>query len=286
MKPFTAFMVFIFLLICLDSSAQLIGTSYVEAQKTKTAKWTFDYTETPSFASKKSNGTVQGLAVDVMKKFAEYVQRTEGIKVNYEFKGKDHSDFNGFMQEVKTGKGGVFGLGNIAITEARKKEYSFSPAFIKNISLLCTHIDVPTLSNLNKAATAFTNFKAIAVTGSTNEKAVLNLKAKYIPTAVVERVESNQEAIEAIAINKKAFTNTDFIFYMNAQSQGLPIKRHPVGDESSEEFGIIMPKSNDWAPLMKKFLTIEFLNSSDYKKMLFTNIGANGVKLMESFGKK
>jgi len=41
------------------------------------------------FASKQSNGSVQGLAVEVMKKFAEYVQQTEGIKVTYEFKGKD-----------------------------------------------------------------------------------------------------------------------------------------------------------------------------------------------------
>ena len=87
----------IYVLTSLSASGQLVGTSYAEAQKTKTAKWTFDYTETPSFASKQSNGMVQGLAVDVMKKFAEYVLKTEGIKVIYEFKGKDHSDFNGFI---------------------------------------------------------------------------------------------------------------------------------------------------------------------------------------------
>jgi putative glutamine transport system substrate-binding protein len=286
MKLEKKFLVFVCTLAYLNSYAQMRGTSYAEAQKTKVAKWTFDYTETPSFASKQSNGSVQGLAVDVMKKFAEYVQKTEGIKVTFEYQGKDHSDFNGFMQEVKAGKGGVFGLGNITITEARKKDYNFSPAFIKNISLLCTHIDVPTLPSLSKAAEAFANFKAITVTGSTNEKAVLNLKAKYIPSAVVEKVESNSDAIRAIAMNKKAFTNTDFTFYMDAQRQGLPIKRHPVGDESSEEFGIIMPKSNDWAPLMKNFLTAEFLKSPDYKKMLTTHIGASGVKLMESFGRK
>jgi len=36
-----------------------------------------------------------------MKKFAEYVQQTEGIKVTYEFKGKDPADFKGFLDEVK-----------------------------------------------------------------------------------------------------------------------------------------------------------------------------------------
>src|SRR5690349_20251385 len=114
--------------------AQLTGTTYAEAQKSKSAAWTFTYTETPSFASKQPNGSIQGLAVEVMKKFAEFVQQTEGIKVTYEFKGKDPADFKGFLGEVKAGKGGVFGLGNITITEARKKEYNFSPSFIKNIS--------------------------------------------------------------------------------------------------------------------------------------------------------
>lgn len=265
--------------------AQLSGTTYAEAQKTKTAVWAFTYTETPSFSSKQPNGSIQGVVVEVMKKFAEYVQQTEGIKVTYEFKGKDPSDFKAFLEEIKAAHGGVFGLGNITITEARKKEYNFSPPYIKNISLLCTHKDVPTLESLDKASTAFANFKGVAVAGSTNEKAVLNLKAKYIPTAVIQRVESNQEAVDAIIKDKKAFTNTDFTFYLNAQRQGIPIKRHPVGDESTEEFGIIMPKSNDWVPLINKFLTTEFLKSPDYRKMLFTHIGANGVKLMESFEK-
>ncbi|HCW08895.1 MAG TPA: serine/threonine protein kinase [Cytophagales bacterium] len=285
--PVNAFLfLFLSLISSLVANAQLTGTTFAEAQKSKTATWTFTYTETPSFASKQPNGSIQGLAVEVMKKFAEYVQQSEGIKVSYEFKAKDPSDFKGFLEEVKMSSGGVFGLGNVTITEARKKEYNFSPSFIKNISLLCTHKDVPTLESLDKAATAFANFKGIAVAGSTNEKAVLNLKAKYIPTAVIQKVESNQEAVDAIMKDKKAFTNTDFTFYLNAQRQGLPIKRHPAGDESSEEFGIIMPKSNDWAPLMNKFLNAQFLKSEDYKKMLFNSIGTNGVKLMESFGKK
>ncbi|MGC4020853.1 MAG: hypothetical protein QM734_02365 [Cyclobacteriaceae bacterium] len=151
---------------------------------------------------------------------------------------------------------------------------------------MCTHKDVPTLESLEKAATAFANFKAIAVAGSTNEKAVVRIKDKYVPSATIQRVESNQEAVDAIMKDKKSFTNTDFTFYLNAQRQGLPIKRHQVGDESSEEFGIIMPKSNDWSPLMAKFLTTEFLKSPDYKKVLFANLGANGIKLLESFENK
>jgi len=280
----------ILIIVCLFISvgvrAQLTGTTYAEALKSKTATWAFAYAETPNFSSKQADGSLQGIAVEVMKKFAEYVQRTEGIKVIYEFKGKDPNDFKGFLQEVKVSKGGVFGLGNITITDARKKEYEFSPAFIKNISILCTNKDVPTLESLAKAATAFANFKGIAVAGSTNEKAVLNLKAKYIPSAVIQRVENNQEAVSTIAKDKSSFTNLDFTFYLDAIRQGIPIKRHQVGDESSEEFGIIMPKSNDWSPVMAKFLNAEFLKSQEYKKILFANLGTNGIKLLDSFENK
>ena len=286
MSTRNVFSVVLLLLSGFYSQAQLSGTSYADAKNSKTANWTFTYSETPNFSSKQPDGSMQGIAVEVMKKFADFVQRTEGIKVTYEYKAKDPNDFKGFLDEVKTSKGGVFGLGNVTITEARKKEYNFSPAFIKNISLLCTHKDVPTLESLDKAAAAFANFKAIAVSGSTNEKAVIRLKEKYIPSATIQRVESNQEAVDAIMKDKKSFTNTDFTFYLNAQRQGLPIKRHQVGDESSEEFGIIMPKSNDWSPLMAKFLTAEFLKSPDYKKILYANLGASGMKLLESFENK
>ncbi len=266
--------------------AQISGTTFADAKKNKTATWVFTYSETPSFSSKQPDGSVQGLAVDIMKKFGQFVQQTEGIKVTVEFKAKNPDDFRGFLEEVKTAKGGVFGLGNVTITEVRKKEYEFSPAFIKNISTLCTNKDVPTLVSLDKAAEAFKGFKAIAVAGSTNEKAVQEIRAKYIPTSVLQQVESNQEAVDAIASNKKAYSNIDFAFYLNAMRKNIPIKRHPVGDQSTEEFGIIMPKSNDWSPLMAKFINAEFLRSDDYRKMLSTNLGSNALKLMDSFQKK
>lgn len=268
------------------TSAQISGTSYAEAKNTKKANWAFTYTETPSFSSKQADGSIQGLAVELMEKFAEFVEREEGIKVTYEFKAKDPEDFNGFLQEVKSGKGGVFGLGNITITEARKKDYHFSPSFIKNVAILCTHKDVPTLESMEKAATAFSGFNAIAVKGTTNEMVVLDMMKKHVPNAVVQKVESNSAAVDAIVKDKKAFTNMDFTFYLYALQQNLPIKRHPVGDQSTEEFGVIMPKSNDWVPLMNKFMTSEYFASSDYRRMLSKHLGANALKLLDSFEKR
>lgn len=280
--------IFLFLaaFLCVSEvNSQLIATSYAEAQKTKTATWAFTYSEAPSYSSKQADGSVQGLAVDIMKKFGEFVNKTQGIAITYEFKGANSESFKKFLQEVKEGKGGVFGLGNVSITEARKKDYLFSPPFVKNISLLCTHKDVPTLESLDKASAAFANFKGVVVAGSTDEKRLLEFSTKYVPTTVITKVENNEEALSLILKDKKAYTALDFTFFLKKQKEGSPIKRHPAGDQATEDFGIIMPKSNDWSIPLSSFLT-EFLKSAEYKKLLLTHLGASGVQRLDSFGKK
>lgn len=273
-------------LLCASGvKAQLVGTTYAEAKKTKTATWAFTYFEAPSYSSKQVDGSVHGLAADIMKKFAEHVSKTHDIKVSYEFKGTNPESFKKVLLEVKEGKGGVFGLGNISITETRKKEYLFSPAFIKNISLLCTHKDVPTIESLEKASTVFANFKGVVVAGSTDEMRLLEFSTKYAPGTLITKVENNEEALRLISKDKKAYTTLDFTFFFKTQKEGAPIKRHPAGDQATEDFGVIMPKSNDWSAPLGSFLT-EFLKSAEYKKLLLTHLGASGVQRMESFGRK
>lgn len=261
--------------------SQLSGTTFQEAKNSKSATWAFTYVETPGFASKK-DGKVDGLVVEIMSKFAEFVEKEEGIKVKFQFKGKNPDDFPTFMQEVKTGKGGVFGLGNITITEARKKEYAFSPAFIKNISIICTHKDVPTLESMKSISTDFAGMKAVVVGGTTNEEVIKGIKAKYIPSLQIITFKSSPEALDAVIKDKKAFTNLDFTYFLAATQQNLPIKRHPVGDQSTEEFGILMPKGSDWAPLMEKFLKSGFVGSTEYRKIIATHLGNNALRLLDA----
>lgn len=33
----------------------------------------------------------------------------------------------------------------------------------------------------------------------------------------------------------------------------MPLRRHPVADDQSEEFGVIMPRDSDWRPVMEGF---------------------------------
>lgn len=262
--------------------AQLKGDTYAAAKQKKTGNWTFTYAESPGFASKDASGNVQGICVDLMKKFAEYVKQNEGITVNVQFKAGNPDDFTYFLNEVKAAKGGVFGLSNTTITEARKKSYNFSPPYITNIGMILTNKSVTTLNNLSDIAGTFSGKTAITVKSSTNEKSLLDIKAKYMPGLKLEYVSSFGKVLDRVVSDPNTFANLDFTYYLDALKNNRSVKRHPGGDTITEKFGIIMPLSNDWSPILDKFMTSGYVGGVEYRKTLATHLGQNALKFLDN----
>lgn len=272
----------IFLMLFLSSGAalsQLTGDTYAKAKETGTANWTLTYAEAPGFASS-NRGTMTGITVDLMKDFKAYVEKTEGIKVNINYKSKDPDDFTLFLEEVKKARGGVFGLSNTTITSARQEMYSFSPSYITNIGMIISNEAAPTLKSLSEIATKFSGMTAVTVKNSTNEKKILDIQSKYFPALKIKYVSSFRKAMNAVIKDSNAFTNIDFTYYLEAMKARKPIKRHPAGDDTAEQFGIIMPTNNDWEPLLKKFMSSEYLRSMEYKKIIASNLGQSAMKFL------
>lgn len=260
---------------------QLRGDTYATAKSSGKANVIFSYVETPGFAGKDAAGNPDGFCVDMMNAFVSWLKKNEGIDMQPTFSGKDAKDFKKFMAGVQAGKGGVFGLGNITITEERMKTYSFSPPFITNVAILITHKSVPTLEHKEKIASAFGGMQAVVVTGTTNEVRMNNLKKSLYPALTYQHVSSSPEALKRVMDNPKLFTNLDFTYYLMALKDGMPIKRHPAGDESTESFGIVMPKNSDWSPVMARFMK-EFVGSTEYRKLINDHLGANALKLLDA----
>lgn len=264
------------------SIAQLKGDTYTSAKEKKSANWVLTYAEAPGFASKNSKGDISGICVDIMNKFKDYVEQNHGIKVNVTYQTKDANDFTKFLDEVKAGSGGVFGLSNTTITEGRKSEYNFSPPYITNIGMILSNISVPTLIDMPNISKKFKGMTAITVKNSTNEKRILDIKAKYYPNLKIEYVPSFAMAMASIINDNTKFTNVDFTYYFEAIQNRKPVKRHPGGDDTTEQFGIIMPKSNDWAPLLEEFMNSGFLESVEYKKIISDNLGLAAMRFFET----
>lgn len=259
------------------------GDTWAQAKAKGNATITVTYVETPSFVYKDDAGTHTGICIDIMNDFIKWANETKKIKINAMYLG-DGSNFRGMYDKVKTSTGGVFGLGNITITEERKREVKFSPSFITNIAFLITQNSVSTLVKMEDLKTTFGKLTAYTAKGTLNERRINDLKKKYNPDMKITLTGTSQEAFEKVIEDPNGFAYLDLAFYLEAVSLRKPVKRHPVGDQSAEKFGFIMPMNSDWGPVLEEFFAANggYTNSAQYKNILRKHLGETGVKLLQS----
>jgi len=277
------FLTLIFALITGTACAQYTGDTWKQASAGGKGTISLAYVETPSFAYIQ-NGKLTGICVDLMNDFTAWVKDTKKAEIESKFVG-DGTSFRGMYDKVKTSKGGVFGLGNITITDERKREVKFTSPFITNFAILITQNSVPTLAKLEDMPNTFKGLTAYSAKGTLNEKRMRDLKSKYFSDLPVPATTTSQETLEKVFADPKGVAYLDLAFYLEAVQLKKNIKRHPVADQAAEQFGIIMPQGSDWAPLFEEFIKTGYLNSAAYKNILVKHLGEAGMKLMQSAGK-
>jgi len=263
-----------------------VGDTWAQVKAAGQGTISLAYVETPSFVYKDNSGKLTGICVDITNEFVNWVNKTKGVKLQTKFVG-DGSNFRGMYDKVKASTGGVFGLGNITITDERKKEVKFSPPFITNFAILITQNNVTTLNKLEDISTTFSKLTAYTAKGTLNEKRILELKKKHFPAMKVVTLDTSPEVYEKVFTDPNAFSYLDLAFYLKAVSERKSVKRHPVGDMAAEQFGFIMPMNSDWTPLLEEFFKSGggYTNSTPYKNILTRHLGETGVKLLQSANK-
>ncbi|EAY26427.1 substrate-binding periplasmic protein [Microscilla marina] len=264
----------------LKAQTQLVGDTWAKVNQSKSGTIVLTYIDTPGLVYRDANGKLTGVCIDIVQQFVKYLKTTRGVKqLSIRVKGRsDH--FPIFLRNVKQGKGGVFGLGNITITPKRRKQFKFTPAFIYNVSVLMTHHKVPTLGNLKNMRRDFAHMKAYTLRSSTNAKTIERFKQLYHPNLRIIYLSSSVEVLRKVASDPRSFTSLDFNYYASALQRGLPIKRHSVGDQKGgEEFGMIMPPTSDWQGVWNQFLS-RFVRTTAYKKILVKHLGSGAYRLL------
>lgn len=281
-KPLFYLLTFICITLTNHGYSQYSGDSWEKTKSSGNGTISVAFVETPGFVYKNNAGVLSGICVDIMNDFLAYVN-SKGVKVKADYVG-DGSSFRGMYDKVKASNGGVFGLGNITITEARKSEIKFSPSWITNFAILITQNNVPTLNSLSSIAKTFNGLTAYTAKGTLNEKRLLDIKSKYYPDMKISYASSSPETLDKVLADPNSFTYLDLAFYLDAVSKRRPLKRHPVGDQSSEQFGFIMPMNSDWQPIMEEFFAANggYINSTKYKQILSRHLGSTGVKLLQT----
>jgi len=260
-----------------------VGDSWAQIKQAGQGTISLAYVETPSFVYKDNSGTLTGICIDIMHDFIKWANDNKKVKLQSKFVG-DGSSFRGMYDKVKVSTGGVFGLGNITITEERKKEVKFSPPFITNFAILITQGNIPTLAKMEDLPSVFGSLTAYTAKGTLNEKRILELKKKYFPDMKVVTTTTSQETLEKVFKDPNGFAYLDLAFYLEAAQLRKYVKRHPVGDQSAEQFGFVMPMNSDWGPLLDEFFKANggYTSTSRYREILTKHLGETGVKLLQS----
>jgi len=284
LKPI--FLLCLALTFSVSNAQNYSGDSWAKTKAASQGTISLAYVETPSFVYKDNSGKLTGICVDIMNDFVKFVNESKGVKLTSTFVG-DGTAFKGMYDKVKSSSGGVFGLGNITITEERKKEVKFSPPFITNFAILITHNEVPTLTKLEDLSTTFSKLTAYTAKGTLNEKRINELKQKYFQAMKITFTSTSQETLDKIISDANGFAYLDLAFYLEAIQLHKSLKRHPVGDQTAEKFGFIMPMNSDWTPVLDEFFKANggYTNSPQYKSILTKHLGETGVKLLQSASK-
>jgi putative glutamine transport system substrate-binding protein len=261
----------------------LSGDTWAKVKQQGSGTVVLTYINAPGLAFTNTRNQPDGVCVDIVKSFIDYLRLKKGVIVKAKIT-PEVPQFDRFLTQVRTAQGGVFGLGNITITEARQQQYSFTPPLLNNVSFLLTQSNVPTLSGLKEIATQFKGLKAYTVKGTTNEQVILGIKKNHFPTLQIVYVASSSLALKKVVEDNRSFTYLDFNFYSDAGKNLSDIKRHPIGDNSSEKFGIIMPPNSDWKALWDEFfIQNRFLKSYEYRKILLKHLGESAVSALDRF---
>lgn len=272
-KSFSIFAIpLLFIFLCSGCSQGLDGDSLEESLRKGHANLTVAYLSSHGFAYRNDEGELTGVLVDIMEEFADFVHYSHGIDINYDF--VEQPDFSSLYSNVKNASGGVFGLGNVTITDQRKQEIRFSPPYMTNIAVLISHDSVEDLRELNTIATGFEGQKALAFQGTLHETRLREIKRHYWPEMEMDFSDSNADIIRMVS-RGGYFAYIDIYNFWRAAERGEPLKQHVVGDQASERFGIIMPLENDWHGLITDFFDHGqgFLSSRTYKKIMEKHLG-------------
>jgi ABC-type amino acid transport substrate-binding protein len=262
-------------------SQQLSGTDWANAVSSKSANLTVVYYPEQAFAFKDARGNYTGVELDILNQFFVWLKNAKGINVNVTY--KEQGDFDKLLSSVKNSNGGVFGAGNVTITDERKKDFKYSPAYLNNIAVLMTHSSAPELKTLEAISALYKSYSAVVHKGTTHVITLNNLKDKYYPNLKIGMVNSDDEAIKSVIENSKLFTYTDLANYWMAQKDNQPVKRQAIGDKTTEQFGFIMPKNSGWDQAFNEFFNLGagYRSNIMYKKILMRHLGNEVTQMLE-----
>ena len=257
------------------------GDAWADVQAAGEGTVTVLYVPAEGFAYRDADGRLTGVTVQIMRLFADWLAAERDVRLALNF--VEEENWTVFYNRVRDASGGVFGLGTVTITEARRDELQFSSPYLTNVAVLITHENTPELPSLDELGDVFAGLTPLAFAGTLHETRLRAIRDAHKPAADLATATSNTEIVERVA-SGGYFAYVDAYNFYRAAEAGAPLRRHPAGDDPGERFGIIMPLDADWAQPLEAFFAHDggFRQSPQYRALLVEHLGEGVARALEA----
>ncbi len=238
------------------------------------------YVPAEGFAYRDEQGKLTGVTVELIRDFTAFVNEKYDITLDVKFEKEE--DWSVFYRRVVEGGDGLIGFGNVTITEERKEELTFSPPYMNNIASLITCTEVPELKSVDELSSTFEEMEALAFKGTLHENRLRKLVKNYYPGTEIKFATSNNEIMERVSDNCEYFAYIDLYNYFRASKRGIPLKRHSIGDDTTEQFGYIMPLNTTWDEVFEHYFKHNdgLTSSARYREIMQKHLGKDLATLL------
>ena len=268
----------------LGLNAQIASVSWKDALKTKKAKITVMYYENFPFTYTDKLKNVRGLEADILQRFVEWCYDKKGVDIELEY--QRYNSFAGFYDKMKTLDNGAVGLGSVAVTPERKTEVQFTAPYMKNKSILVSHLGVPNARLFEDFEKVFGEMTALVIQGSSHEKEMMEIKKLHHPKMRVKYMDSPSELLQLIFENKDYYGYVDLISYWAfVQERCCVMKIHRDVSLKPEYFAFMLPKQSDWGMAFSEFFEggFGFTATEEYREILELYLGYEVIHSVELY---
>ena len=252
-------------------------TKFVSAQDTLK----INYQENYPMCYKTPSGELKGIEVEILGEYIKWMKEKKGISFVVSY--RNDSNFDSLYSYVKKSSTNVIGLGMATITDDRKKEVVFSPAYMKNVSVLVTNGNTSSISNNIEGKKTLSKMNCLTVKNSTHSKYAIELQ-KQIPTLKINNVTDQQLLLKEINSNKINFGYVDIIsFWYYVSKNQHYIKFQKQFNKENEFFGYFFPKNFKYESTLKEFFEsgFGFTSTKTYHQILENHLGYEIIDLIE-----
>ena len=263
--------------------AALSAQSFEEATANKKSEMNVYYFENEPYAYKNDKGVLEGIEVDIMKSFVNWLREEKGIELTLKF--MVFNEFNTFYSEMRAAQGNTIGLGSVTITDARAKELKFSAPYLKNVSVLITDGSVPTARNEEDLKNDVLSLAPMTIKGSIHQT---HLDELYKNDSTYHEYVYVSDAIQIpmkIKGSAKYYGYVDVISfwkYLKSNTEHY-VKMHAIANKTDEVFGFVMPNSTDWDDAINEFFEsgFGFTDTKEYHNILEKHLSFEIIKKVE-----